>query len=331
MTTFSKTDFVCRICDNNVDNLEFLAVEMLFGTKDEFKYVECSKCKCIQIKNIPQNLAKYYPKDYNSFDPVLKIYDSIIKKYFKKIMAKDYLENNLNVFTKLLFNLFGAGFLEKIKPTKINFNSSILDIGSGNGLRLVGLARYGFQNITGIDPFIDKDIEYENGIKIYKKDLMDIDGQFDMIMLNHSYEHMTNPEEVLIKAKTLLKNNGVLLIRIPISNSFSWKKYGTNWVALDPPRHIYLHNQQTIDILAKRTGFELAHILYDSTEYQFVGSEQYIRGIPMFSNKSYYRNKENSIFTEDQIRSYKEKAKKLNKSSKGDMACFYLKKSKENY
>ncbi|MCB0750459.1 MAG: class I SAM-dependent methyltransferase, partial [Ignavibacteriae bacterium] len=119
------------------------------------------------------------------------------------------------------------------------------------------------------------------------------------------------------------------LIRIPVSNSFSWKKYGTNWVALDPPRHIFLHNENTIKILAKSSGFELTNVMYDSMEYQFVGSEQYQKDIPMFSNESYYRNKRNFIFTEEQINKYKEEAKRLNRIAEGDAACFYLTKIKD--
>ncbi|MCW8849016.1 MAG: class I SAM-dependent methyltransferase, partial [Melioribacteraceae bacterium] len=211
--------------------------------------------------------------------------------------------------------------------TKVNQKSKILDIGSGNGHRLVGLARYGFKNIIGIDPFIDKDISYDNNIKIYKKEIWEVDDKFDMIMLNHSFEHMINPNEVLEKITKLLKPNGKVLIRIPVSNSYSWKKYKSNWVALDPPRHIYLHNEKTIKILAEKHGLKLTDILYDSSEYQFIGSEQYVKGIPMFSEESYYKNKDSSIFSNDQINQFKEHAKKLNSSSDGDAACFYLTKS----
>ncbi len=326
MTEFTKTNFKCNICGNEENNLQIEAIEMLFGTKEMFKYIECSKCKCIQIKEIPDNLAQYYPSDYNSFEPVVKIKDNLLKSVLKRILAKDYLLEELNFFTKILYNSFGVGFVDKIKLTKVTQNSKILDIGSGNGHRLVGLARYGFKNITGIDPFIETDIFYDNNIKIYKKDIWEVDDTFDMIMLNHSFEHMVNPIEVLEKITKLLRSNGKVLIRIPVSNSYSWKKYKSNWVALDPPRHIYLHNEKTIKILAEKFGLKLTDVLYDSSEYQFIGSEQYVNGIPMFSKESYYKNKESSIFSDEQIIKFKEHAKKLNESSEGDAACFYLTK-----
>ncbi|MBK7104716.1 MAG: class I SAM-dependent methyltransferase [Ignavibacteriae bacterium] len=326
MTEFIKTNFACRICGNENDNLEFSAREMLFGTKDTFKYIECSNCKCIQIKEIPENLSKYYPQSYNSFTNKIKLRDNTLKKYLKELLAKKYLNDERNLLSIYLQKRFGVGFLEKIKPTGVNLNSKILDVGSGDGLRLVGLARYGFKNITGIDPFLEKDLEYENGIKIFKKDVLNIDDTYDMIMLNHSFEHIINPEEVLEKINTLLKTNGSVLIRIPVSNSASWKKYGANWVALDPPRHIYLHNANTIKILSEKFGFKFSHVIYDSSEYQFVGSEQYLKDIPMFSENSFYKNPQKSIFSSEQIKQFKIDAEKLNCSNEGDAACFYLTK-----
>ncbi|MCW8849920.1 MAG: hypothetical protein OQJ81_08075, partial [Melioribacteraceae bacterium] len=135
MSEFTKTNFKCNICENEDDNLQIEAIEMLFGTKDKFEYVECSNCKCVQIKEIPTNLAQYYPSNYNSFDPVIKVKDNLFKSILKRKLAKDYLSGELNYFTKILFHYFGVGFVDKIKLTKVNQKSKILDIGSGNGHR----------------------------------------------------------------------------------------------------------------------------------------------------------------------------------------------------
>jgi len=177
---------------------------MLFGTKEEFEYYECASCKCVQLKRIPDNLGKYYPKDYNSFKRVAKNKDNAIKKSLKIIMARHYLTNHKNPLGKFLLKLFDPGFLEKIKMTNVSFNSRILDVGSGNGLRLVGLARNGFKDISGIDPFIKEDIFYDNGIKIYKRNIFEFEGQFDMIMLNHAFEHMPEPLSVMHEINRLL-------------------------------------------------------------------------------------------------------------------------------
>ncbi|GBD90738.1 hypothetical protein BMS3Abin04_01457 [bacterium BMS3Abin04] len=66
--------------------------------------------------------------------------------------------------------------------------------------------------------------------------------------------------------------------------------------------------------------------MYDSDAYQFWGSEQYLKGIPMRDKRSYYENHEQSIFTKEQIKQFEVKATELNKKGEGDAACFYLKK-----
>ena len=57
---------VCRICGNTEKNLIHKAQEMMFGTRDEFDYLECSACGTLQIVEIP-DLSCYYPRDYYSF------------------------------------------------------------------------------------------------------------------------------------------------------------------------------------------------------------------------------------------------------------------------
>ena len=58
----------CAICGNVENNKAYLLKEMMFGFRDEFKYFECANCACFQIENIPQNMQKYYPDNYYSFN-----------------------------------------------------------------------------------------------------------------------------------------------------------------------------------------------------------------------------------------------------------------------
>ena len=54
----------CQIC-NAIDNYKIINTrEMMFGTFEEFEYLECSYCGCLQLINPPQNTEKYYPEGY---------------------------------------------------------------------------------------------------------------------------------------------------------------------------------------------------------------------------------------------------------------------------
>ena len=119
----------------------------------------------------------------------------------------------------------------------------------------------------------------------------------------------------------------LLLIRIPLVSSYAWDKYQENWVDLDAPRHFYLHSEKSFKLLAKDTGYEVEKLVYDSTAFQFCGSEQYLKNISLMDPKSYGNDPENSIFTPDEIQEYAQKAMELNLRNKGDQACFFLRKS----
>ncbi len=58
----------CRICENEKGNRLFKFKEMHIGLREEFTYFQCVNCRCIQIEEIPENMSKYYPSDYYSFN-----------------------------------------------------------------------------------------------------------------------------------------------------------------------------------------------------------------------------------------------------------------------
>lgn len=314
----------CRICSNEENNKLYKAKELQHGTMDEFVYMECSNCKCVQLENGPDDIGEYYPEDYGAFtDQKDVIYSGIIA-----FIRKKKLEHNLGIRRSLIgffmTLLVGKGFEQKLLPAKLTLDSTILDVGTGTGGRILNMRRRGFKNLTGTDLFIKEDITYSNGVHILKKDITEIDEQYDFIMLNHSFEHMPEPLKVLKELFRILKANRTLMIRIPVADSYSWRKYGVNWVALDPPRHYFLHTPASMKILAEKAGFELREVIYDSSAYQFIGSEQYSRNITLIDENSYFKNPDKSIFTKKQIKEFHKRAVKLNKEQDGDAACFYL-------
>jgi len=210
-------------------------------------------------------------------------------------------------------------------PLGIDFDSRILDFGCGVGNLLQSLHYFGFSNLTGADAFIEKDIFYPTGVKIYKRRLDEIDSKFDLIMLHHSFEHFPDPLDSLRQIHRLMEKDGFLLIRIPLIN-LAWKKYGVNWVQLDAPRHLFLYTEKSFRYLAEKTGFKVENVAYDSSSFQFWGSEQYVQDIPLTDPESFWINNESKLYTAEQIEKWQNEAEKLNVSGEGDMACFYLRK-----
>ncbi|MFT4153061.1 class I SAM-dependent methyltransferase [Parafilimonas sp.] len=284
--------------------------------------MECSNCKCIQLMQIPESFSKYYPDNYYSYNgnPENKTIQKSFFKTFKRNLKAKLLDNYLegeNLIGRLMKTKFN-GYYPWIKAKTFKSTSKILDIGCGSGELLLRMYNDGFRNLTGADPFIARPITYECGINIYKKQLEELSGNYDIIMLHHAFEHLAEPLKVLQSIHNLLAAEGLLIIRIPVADCFAWRRYGTNWVQLDAPRHIFLHTPKSIEILSRQSGFEIEDIIYDSYYLQFAGSEKYLRDIALTDKTE--------LFTSDEINDFNKKSIELNALRDGDQACFYLRK-----
>ncbi len=299
---------------------------MMFGTRDTFSYFECAHCGTVQIATVPDDLSPYYPTDYYSYQAA-PISDSPLKAFLKKERTKFALTGK-GLLGRLMHRLQGApDILKWTMNSSLNIDSKILDVGCGAGMFLLELRALGFTRLQGVDPFIANDISYQNGVKIWKKQLSDINETFDLIMFHHSLEHIATPRPALATARRLLTPNGVALIRVPVAGTFAWRHYGANWVQLDAPRHLFLPTVQSMRLLAEQCGFEIFKIEFDSTAFQFWGSEQYLKDIPLNDPRSYWINPECSSFSSRDISEFEARAEALNRKGQGDSACFYLRKS----
>lgn len=324
-------DAPCSICGNSAGNKRIVAREMMFGFRDEFTYLECDVCGCLQLRPVPENLERYYPADYFpelNWSPKR----SGLKKMLRRRRAKYCLEGN-DFVGKLLVKKWGRphcgifgkpDYYEWLSRCGVDFSSKILEVGCGSGILLLELLEDGFTDLTGVDPYIKQGSTHSKCLRILKDEIYNLNGSFDMVMLHHTFEHMSEPARVLRQLYRLLKPQRYLLIRIPVAGTFAYRKYGQNWAQLDAPRHLFLHTVRSIKILAGQTGFDFAEVVFDSHDFQFWASEQYINGIPLKSPNSYAVDPAKSAFSPGQIAAFRQEALKLNASQDGDSACFYL-------
>jgi SAM-dependent methyltransferase len=317
----------CRICGNAEANLTHRFKEMMFGLRDEFDYIECSACGCLHIRDIPDDMSAYYPKSYYA-------YEASPPDVFRGRL-KNFLLSHRNRYALAGGGLLGRASYKKfpnetmrlIGLTGVRSDWKILDVGCGAGMILYSLRISGYRNSLGIDPFLKETIRYSNGLEIRKTTLGELEGPWDVIMFHHSFEHVPDPVQQLKLVSRLLSARGVCLIRIPTVSSFAWRQYGANWVQIDAPRHFFLHSTRSLEIASDKAGLHINGIVYDSDEFQFWGSEQIEKGIPLEDPRSFHRNKVNSIFLPSQIREFKLKAQYLNDRNEGDQAAYYLRRS----
>ena len=317
----------CSVCGNSLNNSEYVVSEMMFGFKDKFDYFECSKCGCLQIASMPEDMEKYYPSEYYSFS----------ENKASQSKARQFLRNQFIVYALTGKSRLIGGTVNWVMPSRkewlqregllklrLTKHSRILDVGCGSGTLLFNLVKAGFSNVSGIDAFIESDIVY-NGKKMIRKTVLEeVDGEYDLITFHHSFEHMYNQLEGLQAVKRLLATKGTCVISMPTVSSYAWEQYRENWVQLDAPRHCFIHSQDSIRMLAGKAGFEITDVTYNSWSFQFWGSIQYQKGIPLRSEISYSENPSKSMFSNLQISEFEKKAKELNRISRGDEAVFHL-------
>jgi SAM-dependent methyltransferase len=313
----------CRICNNTEDNAIYHPREMMFGTREIFDYFQCGQCGCLQIADIPTDLARHYPSNYFSFKKFGRSTQSPLRGYFDRhrvmqgLGQPDWIGRFASLFAKPL------NYVEWLKKTRLDTHASILDVGCGRGKLLLRMCLGGIRDCTGVDPFLTETVRYDNGVTIHKTSLTEFavtsSKKYDLIMFHHSLEHMENPAEMLESAAHLLSSKGSIMVRIPVADCYAWEHYGIDWMPLDAPRHLHLLSQKSMQILVERAGMHIWHVEYDSTIQQFTHSELYRQDIPLNA-----REKDKHIFSRAEISVFKQRAEQLNLEQRGDQAVFFL-------
>ena len=149
-------------------------------------------------------------------------------------------------------------------PLQFPLNARILDVGCGGGGYLLGMRRMGYTNLYGqdIDDTCRSRLE-DAGIQFAQGALGQVDfpaGRFDLVRLEHVFEHLPDPMAVLLAIRHLLKPEGVLVMAVPNIGSLSYALSGLDWHALELPRHLYHYTPQALRHLGRRSGFSVVSI-----------------------------------------------------------------------
>jgi SAM-dependent methyltransferase len=134
----------------------------------------------------------------------------------------------------------------------------LLDFGCGGGSFLERMARHGW-HVTGLDVCSDavERIRHELGLRCLYGSLPHPNlqpGEFDVITMWHSLEHVHQPLEVLRAAYRLLAPGGRLLVATPNIDSLPFRWFRQAWFALDLPRHLAHFSPQTLELILERAG-----------------------------------------------------------------------------
>jgi SAM-dependent methyltransferase len=309
-TTLPKHEFsgdraLCPVCNDTRQGATYVAGERIFGMLGRFNYVECMGCGSLYLRTVP-DLRPYYPERYHGF-----IDDHA--GYPRRVAAE---------FRRRRLYLAWSRLVGELQPT-LSLNASILDVGSGAGELLTALTRHGYRNVLGLDPFLERDIA-RSKVRILKQTIESASGSWDLIMFNHSLEHVVEPRRTIEAAISLLRSpESLLLIRIPVIND-AWRRYGIDWVQLDAPRHTFIPTEMGLRGMVEGFGASVERVVYDSSPFQFWASERYRAGRKL---EDLWRSRLATLAQEiaGELR-YGNRVREMNREGRGDQAAFFVRR-----
>jgi 2-polyprenyl-3-methyl-5-hydroxy-6-metoxy-1,4-benzoquinol methylase len=228
----------CPICTHNMG-------KPLFLRPDRLKVMQCINCGIYFVSPSPSldNLNTFYSTYHSTYSRMPKYSPQLLKQTYDKF------EPLGDIRVKKLYSLM-----------KIN-DAKILDLGFGQPFLLYLLKQLGAQTYgIDIDP---KAIEYATYMKIHsvhEGNILDYnpDVQFDAILMTDFVEHPLAPMEFIVRAVSLLRKGGFVLI---------WTPNGNGTIEEDEPttfridlEHMQYFTTLTIIYIARKLNLEIVHL-----------------------------------------------------------------------
>ena len=312
---------VCRACGVRIDNQPFDVRDAYLDSHETFPYIECDACGTVQIVHVPNDLARYYPESYR---PRFRV-PGRLRRFLRRQRAAAVLGSRWNLVGRLVLWRYGKpDWASWLTDTGAHRDSRILDVGSGDGELLIALESAGFRHLTGVDPYIEQERIYAGGVRVHKQSLSAHEGEYDVIMLNHSLEHVSDPVDLLREVRRLLHPAGTALVQVPIAGNYGWRTYREHWSRLDPPRHLVVPTVEGMRRMTGAAGFRIDSMVMGGNGHSFALSEQARAGLSTASCYSMAKRAA-AWHNERELAAFNAIAAERIAAGDGDAAAFYLK------
>jgi len=227
--------------NDNKKGITFIKTYDVFESSIQYTYVKCPDCGLIYAN------PRFNKKSLND--------------YYIKVYSKE----DFTIDTGYLFKLKKLQFRFNRKINKKINKGKLLDIGCGDGF-LLRMQKENGWDVYGqdINPKAVTNLK-KLGIKCYSCDISRLPYKkyFDVITLFHVLEHIDNPKKFLLKIKSLIKNNGSLIIEVPNINSLEANIFKSGNIYLGAPVHLFQFSEQNLRLLLETNGFNVTSVKYN--------------------------------------------------------------------
>ena len=264
-----------------------------------FQVVRCRECglQFLNPRPTPEQLKAFYPEHYYAYentDPIpmsrYQLFWEHLNWWTKIGLRRAFCnypcpggEHERWMLRLILWPLWvrtvllGLDF--KILPYR--GRGRLLEIGCGTGSGLDYQRLYGF-TVTGVEPSASATHVAQTRYKLDVRvgtlpDAKFPDGSFDVVHMSHVFEHLPAPHDTLHDIRRVLDDRGVLVLKLPNIDSISARRFGSWWLGLDLPRHLYHFTPESLGPLLEQHGFAIEAIRHDIGSWGFWRESRRIR------------------------------------------------------
>ena len=214
-------------------------------TLDTFQIVACFNCATSYTAPRPRSLDRYYPQLYREYGPLVT---AVLRAFYTTRVSR----------------------WARVKST----GGSVLEVGCGPGLMLAAFSRRGWKTL-GIErnEKAAEEAQRRLGLDISVKpvEALPLDARFDLVIMFHVLEHIADPVTLLGECAKRLAPGGRIILNVPNFASWQSRFAGSNWLHLDPPRHLTHLTPETLAGILEKAGLELSRVSFASFEHDPYG------------------------------------------------------------
>lgn len=151
--------------------------------------------------------------------------------------------------------------------------ATVYDVGCGDGLFLQAASRLGL-GILGFEPEMIPRNQAEQRLKKHVDSVLLKScglSEISAITCWQVIEHERNPQRLLQAISRRLRDGGLLAISTVNRDSLQAKCFGTTWLHLDPPRHLWIGSRKKLLEMVKAAGFQVLEVRHRPLEFGPVG------------------------------------------------------------